>query len=496
MLVGSRQWAVNAMQCITEVESTNLPPTHPPPTTYCPLPTPFHRVFYPFPKTLPKDFIMAFSYHFLLTPFFAFCYFSLSLLCAPVHAQFTTIIDIDDPTDVAPASIGSNTQLNLSADGFIHDFDAGAVDGSSTDVEVNISGGVLDGFQFTANAGSTINISGGTVMPIVFAAKEGSTLNIFGGDFLVNDQVVSGLDEVGNRVQIDLTEGRTIGGTLADGRPFVLPLARYVTMFEPGALVFLESAPLSGPTPQTFVASKDELPSWLRRGQKLVVDSGASVPDGFLLGVGSHVVFEEGSSLARESSSSVQGVEAIGATIDIQGGDRISINANNGSQVTVTGGEVGGYATSGSSFDFSGGKLFRTTVGQDATLTISGGIVGASQTPGGDRMGRVVLREGGELHLLGTEFTLRGAPIVGLSAPGDSVIINERGFTNGPSLRGTLLDGETFRFDLATHFSSLSSFDPNGTLRLTFVPEPSTLALCMLLAIPVCYSRQLGRSFR
>ncbi|MCH7813936.1 MAG: hypothetical protein IID40_07940, partial [Planctomycetes bacterium] len=53
--------------------------------------------------------------------------------------------------------------MNLSEDGSIGDsFVAGASGGSSTNVEVNITGGVV-GEDFAANSGSTINISGGNI---------------------------------------------------------------------------------------------------------------------------------------------------------------------------------------------------------------------------------------------------------------------------------------------------------------------------------------------
>ncbi len=105
---------------------------------------------------------------------------TLCLAASPASAQFTTIFNV--PPDIAPGSIGSDTQLNLNETGVIGSFfDAGAINGSSTNVEVNISGGVV-GDWFDAYAGSTVNISGGTIGEVGFTALPGSTVNMTGGN--------------------------------------------------------------------------------------------------------------------------------------------------------------------------------------------------------------------------------------------------------------------------------------------------------------------------
>ena len=63
---------------------------------------------------------------------------------ATFPADAATIINV--PPEVAPASIGSDTQLNLFDTGSIQRiFNAGASDGSSTNVELNIYGGTVGG---------------------------------------------------------------------------------------------------------------------------------------------------------------------------------------------------------------------------------------------------------------------------------------------------------------------------------------------------------------
>ena len=100
---------------------------------------------------------------------------------ADVHGQFTTVMNIPpDPDIVEYSSIRSDTQVNLGDGGSIgRNFEAGKSDGSSTNIEVNISGGSVAGF-LDVYSGSTINISGGEVGGYS-TAHEGSEINITGG---------------------------------------------------------------------------------------------------------------------------------------------------------------------------------------------------------------------------------------------------------------------------------------------------------------------------
>ena len=105
------------------------------------------------------------------------CFF---LVCSVARGDFELVIDV--PPETSPASIGNNTQLNLSDPGSIPDnFTAGAADGSSTNVEVNITGGTV-GHHFFSYAGSIVNVSGGNFSHR-FWTHGGSISNISGGIF-------------------------------------------------------------------------------------------------------------------------------------------------------------------------------------------------------------------------------------------------------------------------------------------------------------------------
>ena len=93
-------------------------------------------------------------------------------------AQFTTVLDI--PPDLAPTSIESDTQLNLSDGGVLPDgFRAGNVDGTSTNMEVNINGGTV-GNNFTAYPGSQVYVTRGELSNV---SASGGHIEISGGTF-------------------------------------------------------------------------------------------------------------------------------------------------------------------------------------------------------------------------------------------------------------------------------------------------------------------------
>jgi hypothetical protein len=97
-----------------------------------------------------------------------------------VRGDFITIINV--PPDVAPASIGSDTQLNVGPEGVLPaNFNAGVDGGSTSNIEVNIVGGTI-GARFNANAGATVNVTGGA-FGLRFRTQAGATANISGGTF-------------------------------------------------------------------------------------------------------------------------------------------------------------------------------------------------------------------------------------------------------------------------------------------------------------------------
>ncbi|MEX0937922.1 MAG: PEP-CTERM sorting domain-containing protein [Pirellulales bacterium] len=109
----------------------------------------------------------------------------LSAAARSSEADFTTIINV--PPDTMPASIGSHTQVNVFDGGMLFDgFEAGAADGSSEDIEVNLFGGSLTPIiqtLLTAYPGSVINMYGPFEegSGIVHTRVDGGRLNMVNG---------------------------------------------------------------------------------------------------------------------------------------------------------------------------------------------------------------------------------------------------------------------------------------------------------------------------
>ena len=275
---------------------------------------------------------------------------------------FTTIYNI--PPDTAPASIDSDTQLNLSAGGVIGDsFNSGYPGGSSRNMEVNISGGVV-GYSFRAygdtvmnisggliNAGftlahsSVINFSGGT-MGAVFVPT--GTLRVLGDEFIVDGTAVTGLINPGDTVTIN--GFGNMSATLADGS---------VTIFAPESYdlfwtdrITLVKAAIPGVGLSVINSPGDPVPNGLRSGQTLNLSSGGVLGDYYA---------------------------AVGATLNINGGvagGQIEVAS---SSVTITGGTVGGgfRAFTGSTIHMTDGMLGDNFgIFDGVTATIDGGVIG------------------------------------------------------------------------------------------------------------------------
>lgn len=321
--------------------------------------------------------------------------------------QFTTVINV--PTDLAPSSIGSDTQLNLTDGGTLgSQFLAGANNGTSTNVEVNITGGTV-GTLFVANGGSTTNLSGGNVgqgfearsgsvvnftggtINDFFTALPGSNVTIPGGDFYLNGEPITDLQTVGNTVQPTLGGTFMLTGNLANGTPFAFYRENTIgDGFATGALT-LQAATLPAISPSTITASTDPVPLGIRSGQTLIVDSGGSLGNSFNAGRGSTLTVETGGSVATN-------LEAIEATVNVTGGTigtrfdafpdtTVNVSAGSidlglqlhaGSQLNLTGGSIDDdlLAKAGSHVNMTDGSIggnFRTASG--STSTLAGGYV-------------------------------------------------------------------------------------------------------------------------
>jgi hypothetical protein len=253
--------------------------------------------------------------------------------------QFTTIIDA--PPQAVPASIGSDTQLNLFSGGVTPAvFAAGASNGTSTNVEVNVLGGSVFS-NSSAYGGSTINLSSGAIGQ-VFTAHSNSVLNISGG-------TVGRLLRAQSGSQVNLS-----GGSIGDD-------------FESfsGSVVNVTG----GSIEDDFRASGE------------VNLSGGFIRPSFVARSGSTLNVSGG--LAHSLSASGGSlVNIFGGSVGLSNGSD-SLTALSGSTVNISGGTIGDGA------DFRGGSI-----GQ-----ISGGVFGDNFIAGG--VGGLVTLRGGEFLLNG-----------------------------------------------------------------------------------------------
>ncbi len=148
---------------------------------------------------------------------------------------------------------------------------------------VNISGGSV-GEWFDALDGSTVNIEGGTVGSL-FSAGDGSTVNISGGafsdrfvmysnatvdisgvDFAINGVPLAGLDNIGDRVGVDLADGQVLSGTFANGTPFAFA-PRDIDDIANGTLTLVQTVdPAIGPA--VINVPSDPVPSGVRTARR------------------------------------------------------------------------------------------------------------------------------------------------------------------------------------------------------------------------------------
>ena len=98
------------------------------------------------------------------------------------RAEFATVINA--PPNVPPGVLNSDTQLNLGPGGvwslgYDNKLRSGQTDGTSSNIEMNVTGGVI-GSPLEIYAGSTLNFSGGS-SNYYFYPHDGSLINIGGG---------------------------------------------------------------------------------------------------------------------------------------------------------------------------------------------------------------------------------------------------------------------------------------------------------------------------
>ncbi|TWU25972.1 beta strand repeat-containing protein [Bythopirellula polymerisocia] len=261
-----------------------------------------------------------------------------------------------------------------------------------------------------AGGDSNLNISGGRVLESLVAGL-GASVTFEGDEFLLNGQLVAGLESIGTSVSIEVPDGSVISGFFSDGTAFSFSSSDRTSTVNSsikhdlqGANITLRRTQLPPVGPLFITASTDPLPHGLRRGQTLNVDAGGRVEDNFGAGYGSTVNIKKGGEIGRY-------FEAAGAIVNISGGTIGSgFDVSNGSLAVVTGGRIVG------AMDIFGGGIVNLKSGSIGSYTRIASR-GELNVTGGNIDEKISIEEGGVANIAGGQI-------------GDNFKVNSGGLTN------------------------------------------------------------------
>ncbi len=294
-------------------------------------------------------------------------------------------------------------------------------------VVVDIDGGKIGGIFASGNA--QILLSGG-VIENTLSAGPGTSVEIRGSGFQVN-RVSTPSGVLNLPLLLDAPEATTVTGVFESGTPFVLSNWTGDNI-DQLALVDISVPPVSL---DPIEVSNGVGPVGLRPGQRLKLSDTGSLPDHFTavdatLEIQGGMV-GEGMRLANTGASFSGGalVDAIlfgGTGLDVSGDVTIErLRSLAGSTVEITGGSIeSAWVRQGSNLTMSAGDIGRIEPG--GSLRFSGGVFGdVNNTP---------FVFDSFMSLLGNEFMLNGRPISGFFK------LQSR----NDVLTGTLADGSPF----------------------------------------------------
>ncbi len=379
---------------------------------------------------------------------------------------------------------------------------------ADTGSDVVISGGAMSN-GFVAWPGSTISFQGGSIGDGILIGN-GSSLNIVGGDFKLDGVEISGLGSIGDAIGFNLPHRSILTGTLADGSVLVLSsLNSDIFGVNPVTLTMV-AVPVAGPT--VINLPGDPAPTGLRAGQTLNLNGSGQLGNNFnavsaIMNINDGTV---GDNLdAVNSAINING-GSIGNFFQAFDGSDVIINSGSigdesealpGSTLLMTGGTVGKFffAHPGSSITIRGGSLGdRSQALEGSTINIEGGSIGslfrafADSTiniSGGIFPDSLLAHSGSNVNLFGTSFILDGVDLTQTLLLGIPITITQRDVV----LEGQFQDGSPFSFGLNSFLSRKPGlFDPNATLTITLVPEPSTLGLIGIGALYTLRRRQMS----
>ncbi len=384
---------------------------------------------------------------------------------------FQQVIDVPPDTIPDSAVIDSDTQVNVSAGGIVGSgIQFGKEDGTSTNVEVNITGGSAGNID--ANRGSSINIFDGDISQIRlypgtsahitggrlgrFDSRLGSitgeyaTAVISGGIFswpfvgregvqLVGGEfILDGVPFAGGILTLTVasTPNSVLTGTLANGSVFIISPSRPDELH--GSMISITSLPPIDTTPILIDEATDPIPPGLRAGQSLTLRDGGELPQDFAA---------VNATLNVEGGRVQEFLELAGSTVNVTGGivER-RLAAYRGTQLNVLGGlfQERPSIFDGALLNLDDGRMIGTRIEAGGSANVTGGVSqnyflvepGGSATLSGGRFDRFRAKAGSNVEISGGDFILNDVPI------GSSTVT----LTDTDVLTGTLGDGSPFIF--------------------------------------------------
>lgn len=463
---------------------------------------------------------------------------AIAVQCTVAFGQFSFVVN-SPPTPLSLFGtrlvLDSNSLVNFTDGETVTIIQAGLEDGSSTNIEVNISGGSIHS-EVIANEGSTVNLSGGSAASLEANAggtvnqtggiawhlgatdaglanlyggsvgglntEPGSTVNIYGGNVDLRSSSYAGgaVNLYGGTVgpglitsQLTIYGGQfELNGELADG-PVTL---RYnndtlTGVLEDGTAIILSARvrdyvevnlvprplPEADLTPLTIENAQETAPRSLRPGQTLTIGGDAELDSNFAA---------VGATLNIAGGKVAAGLEVASSTVNISDGFvGGNFAAFNGSVVNLSGGTLapGFLASAGVDVNISGGYIGSCLdnfcgpsliAGSGSRVMITGGLVGFNS----------IAEPGSEVNISGggaTFSALREGSVTSISA--GQLYVNS--ISEGATLN---ISGGTVRFEaapgsnvnlLGTEFlvggEPIADIQP-GESRLLILDDPTSLS--------------------
>ena len=350
--------------------------------------------------------------------------------------RFVTVIAAGCLTSVTPASGDFTTIVNSPPDYIPLD----AV--FETDTQINIHPGR------TARVGETLSLGD------VDSPAENMELNLVGGSVWAVHAYA------GSQVNVEAgslsSAGSLLGGargSMSGGyaRAWTLFANSYLEMSGGSAGRVMTAGIDTGPSPDAslLVVTGGQIDVLDATGN--VVVEGGNIGDDFVFRGGGYVDISGGS-----IGDNLQvGYTVIGA---IPNSDE-PIVVGSGGRVTISGGSIGDNMV-----------LYGLR-----SLTFSGGSIG---------QGFQAL-EDSQVNIVGSQFFVDGMELENPGV-GQSIVLTERNVT----ITGRLADGQRFQFHLYDEIGQGDFFSPVASVSVTFVPEPNSVVLVLLLGVFLVAARQ------